>query len=96
VRGNGFAGIAVASLCLGLALQGIPCTGLDIDPDPVNDRIAGNRLENNGTVPQPDPFFDALRADLIWDGSGAGNCWSRNVFATSTPAQLPACLQDDR
>jgi parallel beta-helix repeat protein len=96
VRSNGFAGIAVASLCLGLALQGNPCSGLDIDPDPVNDRIAGNRLENNGTVPQPDPFFDALRADLIWDGSGAGNCWSRNVFATSTPAQLPACLQDDR
>ncbi len=91
VRGNGFAGIAVASLCLGLALQGLPCTGLDIDPDPVDDRIVGNRLEGNGTVPLADPFFDALRADLIWDGSGTGNCWSRNLFATSTPAQLPAC-----
>lgn len=91
VRGNGFTGIAVASLCLGLALQGSACTGLDIDPDPVNDRIVGNRLERNGTVPQADPFFDALRADLIWDGSGTGNCWSRNLFVSSTPAQLPAC-----
>jgi parallel beta-helix repeat protein len=95
VRGNGFAGIAVVSLCLGLALQGNPCTGLDIDPDPVNNRIVGNRLKNNGTVRQPDPLFDALRADLIWDGSGTGNCWSRNVFASSTPAQLPACPKDD-
>jgi hypothetical protein len=61
----------------------------------VNNRIVGNRLKNNGTVRQPDPLFDALRADLIWDGSGTGNCWSRNVFASSTPAQLPACPKDD-
>jgi parallel beta-helix repeat protein len=29
IENNGFTGIAVASLCLGLALQGNPCTGLD-------------------------------------------------------------------
>jgi hypothetical protein len=91
VRNNGFAGIAVSSLCLGLALQGIECSGLGIDPDPVNDRILGNRLIKNGTVPLEDPFFDALRADLIWDGSGTGNCWSGNRFSTSTPPELPAC-----
>jgi len=86
-----FAGIAVSSLCLGLALQGIGCTGLGIDPDPVNDRILANRLIENGTVPLENPFFEALRADLIWDGSGTGNCWSGNRFATSTPPELPAC-----
>jgi parallel beta-helix repeat protein len=91
VRNNGFTGIAVSSLCLGLALQGNDCSGLDIDPDPVNNRIIGNKVLNNGTVPQPNPFFDALRADLIWDGSGTGNCWSRNRIATSTPPQLPSC-----
>jgi hypothetical protein len=93
VRNNGFAGIAVSSLCLGLALQDpdIDCTGLGIDPDPVDDRILANRLSGNGTVPLENPFFDALRADLIWDGSGTGNCWSGNRFATSTPPELPAC-----
>ncbi len=91
VDGNNFTGIAVASLCLALALQGSACTGLDVDPDPNGNRIISNQLEKNGTLPQPDPFFDSLRADLIWDGSGTGNCWSKNQFATSVPALLPAC-----
>ncbi len=91
VANNGFTGIAVASLCLGLALEGIPCAGLDVDPDPNGNHITLNKLEENGTVSQPNPLFDSLRADLIWDGSGTGNCWSGNQFATSTPAALPAC-----
>jgi parallel beta-helix repeat protein len=91
IENNGFTGIAVASLCLGLALEGSPCTGLDVDPDPSDNRIILNELVNNGTVPQADPFFDSLRADLIWDGSGTGNCWSDNRFATSTPPLLPFC-----
>ena len=91
VRNNGFAGVAVTSLCLGLALLGSDCSGLDIDPDPVDDRIVLNRLVGNGTVPLDDPFFDAFRADLVWDGSGSRNCWSGNVFKASTPAQLPSC-----
>jgi parallel beta-helix repeat protein len=90
VRGNGFAGIAVASLCLGLALQGNGCTGLDVDPDPSGDRIIGNRVLGNGFLPLPPPF-DALAADLVWDGSGADDCWSGNQFETSVPPQLPAC-----
>jgi len=44
---NGFAGIAVSSLCLGLALQGIGCTGSAFDPDPVND-VSANRLIETG------------------------------------------------
>jgi parallel beta-helix repeat protein len=91
IENNGFTGIAVASLCLGLALEGSPCTGLDVDPDPSNNHIILNDLVNNGTIPQADPLFDSLRADLIWDGSGTGNCWSDNRFATSTPPLLPFC-----
>jgi hypothetical protein len=29
--------------------------------------------------------------DLAWDGTGVGNCWSGNVFATSFPPDLPTC-----
>ncbi|HZX95430.1 MAG TPA: parallel beta-helix domain-containing protein [Myxococcales bacterium] len=92
VRGNQFTGVAVASLCFGLALQGQECAGLDIDPDPSGDRIVGNRVTGNGGAKAflPPPFND-LAADLIWDGSGTDNCWSRNLFATSVPPVLPAC-----
>ncbi len=91
IENNGFTGIVVVSLCLGLALEGLPCSGLDVDPDPSDNRIVLNDLDNNGTIPQSNPFFDSLRADLIWDGSGAANCWSENSFATSTPPALPSC-----
>jgi len=91
VRRNEFTGIAVTSLCLGITLQGGDCGGLGIETDPVDDRIAGNRVTGNGTVPQANPFFDAIRADLVWDGSGSGNCWSANQFGTSVPPQLPGC-----
>lgn len=91
IENNGFAGVAMASLCLGLALEGVPCTGLNVAPDPTNNHVILNDLENNGTVPQADPFFNSLRADLIWDSSGTGNCWSDNRFATSTPPSLPSC-----
>lgn len=80
----------MVSLCLGLALQGIPCDGLDIDPAPVGDRVVGNRVLGNGTALLPPPF-DALEADLVWDGSGSDDCWSGNQFGTSVPPQLPAC-----
>ena len=38
------------------------------------------------------PFFESMKGDLIWDGSGSGNCWSGNTFTpTAASAQLPAC-----
>jgi len=99
VRGNGFAGIALASLCFGWnRLQDVPsCDALpqidpEFDTEPRDDRIIGNRLKGNGTTPQSDPAFEAIRGDLIWDGSGTGNCWSGNSFTPSaTSLQLPAC-----
>jgi parallel beta-helix repeat protein len=95
VRGNQFAGIAVVSLCLAFVLQGQDgCPpGLDVNPDPDANRIVGNRVTDNGTVPTGTPL-DALSGDLVWDGSGSGNCWSKNRFGTSTPPQLPACPKD--
>ncbi len=90
VSGNPFAGVTVVNLCLGLALQGAPCN-VDVDPFSDGTRVVGNAVRGNGTVPTGVPALDALRADLSWDGTGTGNCWSRNAFDTSAPAQLPAC-----
>jgi hypothetical protein len=41
-------------------------------------QVTGNQTLHNST-------------DLFWDGSGTGNCWSDNMFKTSSPAVLPAC-----
>jgi len=95
VRRNAFTGIAVASFCLALALQGsdLDCHALGIDPDPKDDRIIGNRLKDNGLGDfSSNPFFESIKGDLIWDGSGSGNCWSGNTFTpTAASAQLPPC-----
>ena len=91
VTSNGFTGIAVVSLCLGLALEGQPCTGIDVDPLSDGDRVVNNIVKGNGTVPSSNPFLDALRSDLAWDGSGTGNCWSSNVFGVAVPPALPTC-----
>jgi parallel beta-helix repeat protein len=92
VSGNQLVGLGVISLCLGFALQGLGCDGLDIDPNSDHNRIARNIVEGNGTVSVPGPF-EAFRGDLAWDGSGQGNCWKSNSFGTSVPpaSQLPAC-----
>jgi parallel beta-helix repeat protein len=86
ISDNKFTGIAVASVCTAFALLGQPCTGLDIDTNPDDNKIIGNRLTDNGTAPSPLP-----PADLLWDGFGAGNCWSLNRYTTSVPATLPRC-----
>ena len=66
---------------------------LGIDPDPKDDRVIENRLKDNGLGDFSfNPFFESMKGDLIWDGSGSGNCWSGNTFTpTAASAQLPAC-----
>jgi hypothetical protein len=44
----------------------------------------------NGAA-SPIPFLPAV--DLLWDGSGVGNCWGHNRFITSFPNALPACAR---
>lgn len=92
VEGNGFAGIAVASICLAFTLQGVTsCPDLGIEPNPDQNRIMLNRVLNNGMASTGIPQLDALRADLLWDGSGTGNCWSGNRFGSSVLSPLPSC-----
>src|SRR6266550_2568794 len=89
VTGNQFTGIAVGSTLLLGALAGLPPEAFaDIEPNPDGARIAGNTVTGNGGA-SPIPFLPAV--DLLWDGSGVGNCWQRNRFATSVPDPLPAC-----
>ena len=91
VTGNQFAGIGVVSDCLAFALLGQSCAGLDVDPQPDGNRIVANTVRGNGTLPVPNPSLDVFRADLVWDGSGAGNCWKSNAYETSVPTSLPPC-----
>ena len=91
VRRNGSVGIGVVSLCLGLALAGQPCTGLDVDPFPSGNHVVGNFAAENGTVPIGSPQLDPVRSDLFWDGSGSDNCWGSNTATTTAPPGLPPC-----
>jgi parallel beta-helix repeat protein len=89
VQKNNFLGIAVVSTTVLGALGGIPPEAFaSIEPNPDGTKIKDNVVNTNGTV-QPALPFPA--SDLLWDGSGNGNCWSSNNFKTSYPVQLPVC-----
>jgi parallel beta-helix repeat protein len=92
VTGNNSFGIAVANICLAQQLDQPTCDLIsqDIQPDSDNDHVVHNTVLGNGT--SPDPVLPPIFAvDLAWDGTGVGNCWSKNVFATSFPPALPSC-----
>jgi hypothetical protein len=79
------AGIAVGQLPPALA-------ALDprVNPLPDQDQVRGNTVLRNGS--HPDPRLAPLPgADLLWDGSGTGNCWAANRFTSAFPTPLPAC-----
>lgn len=89
VTGNQFTGIALGSTLLLGALAGLPPEAFaDIEPNPDRVAIQHNTVTGNGGV-SPIPFLPAV--DLLWDGSGTGNCWARNTFVSSFPESLPAC-----
>ncbi len=91
VTDNKFIGIgAVSSLIIG-ALSGLPPEVFaGIEPNPDGLKVVANNLKNNGF--NPSPGLPLPGADLLWDGSGTGNCWSKNLFTTAYPSPLPACL----
>jgi parallel beta-helix repeat protein len=90
VTGNDSFGIAVANICIAQMLDPEVCAALDIERNPDGNRIVHNQVTGNGQ--NPDPALPAVFAvDLAWDTTGTGNCWSRNVFDTSFPPDLPEC-----
>jgi parallel beta-helix repeat protein len=91
VSGNNFTGITVFSTLVLGTLAGLPPAAFaDIEPNPDGTKVRGNLLANNGGAPPVLPI-PLPGVDLLWDGSGQGNCWSTNVFKTSYPSQLPLC-----
>ena len=90
VTGNDSFGIAVTNICVAQQLPDAICAILDIQPDSDDNRVTFNTATGNGGNPAPTlpPVF---AVDLAWDGTGTGNCWSKNVFDTSFPPDLPPC-----
>jgi parallel beta-helix repeat protein len=85
VRNNRTGGIALVSYCI---IADPPCEP-DIDPNPDFNHITGNTVVGNGKHPAHP--YEGIAADLIYDNSGDGNCWSENTFGKSFPEELPAC-----
>ncbi len=82
---NNSAGIAIGRLPP-------PFAALDpaLNPLPDANRVRDNVAQHNGD--HPDPKLAPLPgADLLWDGSGTGNCWLSNVFKMSFLSPLPPC-----
>jgi parallel beta-helix repeat protein len=92
VTGNESVGIALVSANIIVQLAGLPPDVFGaVDPNPDQARIQFNTVLGNGTNPQPPLSLFFPGVDLLWDGSGAGNCWWQNRYGTSFPAQLPTC-----
>jgi parallel beta-helix repeat protein len=95
VVGNGSLGIALTDFCTAAQLDGKTCAGLDIEPSPLpnGNQIVGNVVQGNGRHPDTARLPPGLAADLVWTGTGDGNCWSRNVAGTVAPPGivLPSC-----
>jgi len=85
IRGNKTAGIAVFNLSVAFEEEEI-----DVGPNPEDNWIHDNVLENNGF--DPDPSVRELGipgADILWDGSGDNNRFDQ-PGATSFPPVLPS------
>jgi len=90
IKDNNFVGIATVSTLLLGAIAGLPPEAFgDIEPNPDGAKIISNVLGNNGTAPPAGIPLPGV--DLLWDGSGANNCWSNNHFSTAYPSALPVC-----
>ena len=74
---------------LGVAITQTPIVSQDprkIEPNPNGDEVRRNVVVNNGAHPSP----GLPGADLVYDGSGQGNCFAQNRFATSAPPKIEA------
>lgn len=93
VLDNDTAGVAVFDFCTATGLAGQACGALPIDPFPRDDRVVGNVVLGNGRAPDVARLPPGVPGgDLLWSGTGTGNCWSGNLFRTAvSPVPLPAC-----
>jgi parallel beta-helix repeat protein len=90
VLGNDWVGIGVGSTATFGQLAGIPPDLLGL-ADPHADHVVVRKNTVTGNGNNPPASFPLPGADLLWDGTGVGNCWEKNAFETSFPASLPDC-----
>lgn len=91
IANNNFVGVAVASTLVIGSLSGLPPEAFaDIEPNADEVSIINNKLTDNGTVAPVGVPLPPV--DLLWDGTGLGNCWKNNHYKTSLPAALPVCI----
>src|SRR6516165_4989401 len=88
VIGNKTIGILLTDMCTALQIPISSCN-LGFDPLPETTRIEFNIAQENGLNPTP----GLSGADLLWTGSGRGNCWFDNVATAVVPPNLPVCPQ---
>ena len=85
ITNNASTGIAVVDAQIVVMLSGLPSNPYTVDTKPDGTRTTQNLVLGNGTAPRPplSDFFPGV--DLLWDGTGVGNCWSQNIYRTSAP-----------
>ena len=60
-----------------------------IEPDADFNQVRGNVVLRNGQHPDPVRAITP-GADIVYDGTGTGNCFANNVFKTEFPAGITA------
>jgi parallel beta-helix repeat protein len=91
ITNNASTGVAVLDAQIIALLSGLDPSVYTVDTKPDGTRTTHNLVLGNGTAPQPPLAGLFPGVDLLWDGTGVGNCWSQNVYRTSAPSPLPSC-----
>ena len=70
----------------GIAVVDQPLAAIDprVEPNPDGNRVVSNTVLRNGADPDTDRS-PVPGADLIYNGTGTGNCFADNVFGTDFP-----------
>ncbi len=100
IENNGFFGVGVIDWCGAVADTPFDCSlsPPEVESAPDDNLIVDNELNGNGLVPQGDPFFQLLAADLSFlsppipsaPAGGMNNCFMDNTPPTLTTAFLTA------
>jgi parallel beta-helix repeat protein len=99
VENNGFFGIGVIDYCGAVADTDFDCSlnPPEVESAPDDNLVTGNTVAYNGLVPQSDPFFQLLAADLTYLAppipsaplGGTNNCFSDNSPTATTAFLTP-------
>jgi parallel beta-helix repeat protein len=78
--------VVIGHNSVGIAIVANPFAPLDprIEPFPDNNEVRNNIVLRNGRQPDPERATTP-GVDLVYDGSGGGNCFDHNLFQTQFP-----------